>query len=153
MIQEANFVSNVENMQQMLYRLSVSLLHSDADARDAVQQALMKAWAAKERVTEDYFRPWLTRIVINECHTVLRRRKRENTLPTGEGISPPPDIDLRDALMRMPEKLRVPLLLHALEGFTMEEISKSLKLPVSTVKGRLRRARQALHNALYEKEV
>ena len=152
MIEEACFISAVEAMQQMLYRLSVSLLRSDADAQDAVQQALMQAWAAKERVSEDYFRPWLTRIVINECRTLLRKRKREISVPLNEGVSPPPDMALRDALFRMPEKLRIPLILHSLEGFTMEEIAKSLRLPVSTIKGRLRRARSTLHNALYGKE-
>ncbi len=152
MIQEAFFVTQVQGMQDMLYRISVSLLRRDQDAQDAVQQALMKAWAAKWKAEEDYFRPWLTRIVINECHTLLRKRKREQSLPQGQGYSPPPDIDLRDALERLPEKLRVPLLLHSLEGFTMEEIASIQKVPVSTVKGRLYRGRKALHDQLYEKE-
>lgn len=153
MVSEATFVAHVQGMQQMLYRISVSLLRRDADAQDAVAQAIMKAWAAKERVSDDYFRPWLTRIVINECHTLLRKRKREQVLPDNMGFSPPPDMDLRDALERLPENLRITLLLHCLEGFTMAEIASIQKVPVSTVKGRLFRARKALHHQLYEKEV
>lgn len=147
MIEERGFVAEVTQMKDMLYRLSVSYLHSDADAQDAVQQALEKAWRYRARVREEYFRVWLTRIVINECKSMLRRGKRtllSDRMELYAGQTPPPDIALRDALARLPEKLRTPLLLQCMEGFSVKEASQALGLPETTVRSRLFRARKAL---------
>ena len=155
MIEERQFVSEVTEMKDMLYRLSVSYLHSDADAQDAVQQALEKAWQHRSRVGDGAFRPWLTRIVINECKTQLRRAKRvqpSDQLEAYAGTTPPPDIALSDALSRLPDKLRTPLLLHYREGFSVEEVAKSLRVPASTVRSRLYRARNALRDQLTDGE-
>lgn len=152
---EARFVAEVTLMRDMLYRLSVSYLRSDADAQDAVQQALEKAWRHRARVKDDAFRPWLTRITINECKSQLRRRKRtapSDRLDLLAGETPPPDIALADALSRLPDQLRTPLLLHYMEEFTVEEVAESLRLPGSTVRNRLYRARRALRKELTDGE-
>ena len=151
MMDEGRFVSEVTEMKDMLYRLSVSYLHSDADAQDAVAQALEKAWRHRARVKAEAFRPWLTRIVINECKTQLRRAGRtspSDQLERYAGETPPPDLSLADALSRLPDKLRTPLLLHYMEGFSMKEIAKALRVPETTVRSRLYRARDALREEL-----
>lgn len=153
MIEESRFVAEVTEMKDMLYRLSVSYLHSDADAQDAVQQAIENAWRHRNRVEEHYFRTWLTRIVINECKSALRRGKRlvlSDQMECYAGQTPPPDISLRDALDRLPEKLRTPLLLQCMEGFSVRETSRALNLPETTVRSRLYRARAALKQELGE---
>ena len=67
-----------------------------------------------------YFGTWLNRILINECKTLLRKRKRQ--LPTADLpnlAAPPPDeqaMALRTALFALPEAYRVPLVLNLLEG-------------------------------------
>ena len=53
---ESAFVAEVTQMRDMLYRLSVSYLGCDADAQDAVQQALENAWRHRDRVKPDAFR-------------------------------------------------------------------------------------------------
>ncbi len=151
-----HFVAEVQALEGMLYRISVSIVHHSYDAQDAVQQAVINAWAHRGRVEESYFRAWLTRIVINECHTVLRKRKR--LVPTEDmGVyevhQQPPDIALRDALDRLNEQQRLPLLLHYMEGFSEQEVAKALRLPVTTVKGRMHRGREALRKQLSEQEV
>lgn len=151
MIEERFFVAEITAMKDMLYRLSVSFLHSDADAQDAVQQAIENAWRHRGRVDERAFRPWLTRIVINECKTQLRRKKRavpSDWLEACAAEAQPPDIALRDALERMPEKLRTPLLLHYMEGFSVAETAAALRVPMTTVRSRLYRAREALRREL-----
>lgn len=155
MIDERAFVLEVASMRDMLYRLSVSYLRSDADAQDAVQQALENAWRHRDRVDEAGFRPWLVRIVINECKSALRRRKKLFFTERMEKMAvrtPPPDLALADALERMPEKLRTPLLLHHMEGFSLEEIAAATGVPRTTVASRLFRARRALREALGEEE-
>lgn len=155
MIDEERFVREVTDMQDMLYRLSVSYLHHDQDAQDAVSQALENAWRHRARVEDAAFRPWLTRIVINQCKSMLRRRARvspSDQLERLSGMAPPPDIALRDALSRLPDKLRTPLLLHYMEGFSTDEVARALRVPGTTVRSRMHRARLRLRAELDGKE-
>lgn len=155
MMDEDRFVLEVTAMRDMLYRLSVSYLHSDADAQDAVQQAVENAWKHRQKVDGERFRPWLTRIVINECRTLLRRRKRVFASEQLERLAcetPPPDLALADALSRLPEKMRTPLLLHYMEGFSVRETANALRMTETAVRSRLFRARAALRDALSGEE-
>lgn len=76
MMEEECFVSEVLAMERTLYRVSRSYLKSPEACADAVQEALAKAWEKRATVQPAYFRAWLTRIVINECHNTLRKNKR-----------------------------------------------------------------------------
>ena len=64
----------------VLYKIAMGILRSDADARDAVQQALLKGWEKKENAREGMFRWYLTRILINECRNIQRSRQRSGHL-------------------------------------------------------------------------
>lgn len=155
MIDEGRFVAEVMAMRPMLYRLSMSIVHHDADAQDAVSQAIENAWRHRARVDTEAFRAYLTRIAINECKSLLRRKRR--SIPTEDFSSfgatvAAPDAALSDALGRVPEKLRTPLLLHYMEQFSLREIAQILSVPVTTVRSRLARGREALRNELGEEE-
>ena len=118
-----------------------------SDPERAVQEALARAWARRGRVEADYFRPWLMRIVINECRTIGRKRRRVVLVDEVEQPAPafePPDDRLKQALSAVPEKLKVPLLLHYLEGFSVAEVAQILRIPQGTVKSRLHHARKRL---------
>ena len=150
---EQSFVAEVQAMERSLYRVSRGLLPSLEECGDAIQEALTKAWAKRSTVKPEYFRPWLMRIVINECHNIGRRKKR--IIPAAEVMplkseGQVQNEGLRDDISLLPEKLRLPLLLHYLEGFSVEEIAKMLGLPPGTVKSRLHRARQTLRIQLLE---
>lgn len=73
---KAVFTQEVASCERSLYRISRTLLKSPADCADAVQEALLKAWQHRDRVDEAHFRAYLTRIVINECRSIGRRRAR-----------------------------------------------------------------------------
>ncbi len=143
---EQIFVLEVQAMERTLYRVSRSILSSQEECADAVQEALAKAWVKRETVQEEYFRAWLTRIVINECHNINRHKKRHVMMAELEvpAIGAPPDPDLRDAIAALPEKLRLPLLLHYMEGFPLREVANIIRIPVGTVKSRLQAARARL---------
>ena len=138
-------------MERTLYRVARSYLPPWEECADAVQEALCKAWNKRGSVVPERFRPWLTRIVINECRNIGRRRRRVQ--PVADVEPPPADEppDLTDELSALPEKLRTPLLLHYLEGFSLEEAAATLRVPIGTVKSRLHLARKALRLEL-EKE-
>lgn len=144
---EQTFVTCVTAMTDALYRVSMGILHCREDAQDAVQQALLKAWQAREKMQHVAFSPYLMRIVINECRNLQRRRKRifpsdlTEHLQEAEG---PFDLSLRDALMHLPENERIALILKYMEGYSEKDIARTVRAPVSTVKARLRRGREKM---------
>ena len=147
---ESNAFSHIaeENMQG-LYRLSFSILHTRHDAQDAVQQGLLRAWERRETARPEQIRAWLTRIVINECHNIQRKRMRVVLMGEMPEMAAPEDTyeaeaELRSAIDSLPEKLRVPLLLRYMERYSETEIAQTLGVPVTTVKNRLFRARRAV---------
>lgn len=153
MVDEQTFVSEVRAMERTLYRVSRGYLRGCDDCADAVQEALGKAWAKRGTVQPEHFRAWLMRIVINECHNVYRRSRR--VTPVADVEQPPsdaPDTELRESISALPEKLRLPLLLHYLEGFPLADVARILRLPLGTVKSRLHQARSALRLQLEMEE-
>ena len=133
-------------MERMLYRVARGYLHSPDECADAVQEALCKAWNKRGTISPERFRPWLTRIVINECHNIGRRKRRVQPMAEIEPsqTSGMPLSDLAEELSALPEKLRTSLLLHYVEGFSLAEIAATLRVPIGTVKSRLHLARKAL---------
>ena len=153
MIGEEEFMREVSACERTLYRVSRSLLGSDADCADAVQEALLKAWKHRDRAEVSFFRPWLTRIVINECRTIGRRRARAPLAQEAPDVpAPQRDVSLetRDALQRLSAAHRLVLTLHYLEGFSLSEIAKMTRVPLGTVKYRIVQARRALRRELEE---
>ena len=141
------FQTEAMRCERLMYHVGYSILHNDQDCADAVQEALARAWARRGRVEAAYFRPWLMRIVINECRTIGRKRRRVVLVDEVEQPAPafePPDERLKQALSAVPEKLKVPLLLHYLEGFSVAEVAQILRIPQGTVKSRLHHARNRL---------
>ena len=134
-----------------LYRLAQSILRHPADAQDAVQQAAVKAWLALDRLPTGGERAYFARIVINECRNIQRQRMK--TMPLArvpEPDVPEKDRELSQAVARLPEALRLPLLMKYMEGYSEREISAALGIGVPAVKSRLYRARRRLERALKE---
>ena len=155
MISGEQFESESTALFPTLYRLGMSILNAGPDAQDAVQQSLMKAWAARERVRPETFRPFLTRIVINECRNIQRQRRRmtpvESIDPGGEAYIPE-DTGLKAAIDALPEKLRTPLLMHYMENYKEGEVAAALHISHAAVRHRLFRARRALGAMLSDRE-
>lgn len=134
----------------VLYKIAIGILRSDADARDAVQQALLKGWEKKENAKEGMFRWYLTRILVNECHNIQRHRMRvfPAAMPPAAEKMPPDYRELYDAINALPEELRLPVLVKYLQGASEKEGALALGIPVTTFKNRLHRARKALRKTL-----
>ena len=155
MIDEATYRETSEMLLPTLYRIAMSILHSDADAQDAVQQALLKAWAHREKAAPDNYRAYLTRIAVNECRNIQRYRQR--VLPVdevreGTAYAQEDNSGLYEAIGGLPEKLRITLLLKYMEGYKEREIAQALHISLPAVKNRLFRARHELRRTL-SKEV
>lgn len=77
------FIKEVRDAEAMLYHISKSILKNDSDCGDAVQETILKAYEKLPTLKkEKYFRTWITRILLNECKGILRKRK--NVIPYEE---------------------------------------------------------------------
>ena len=135
----------------MLYRLAYSQLRSDADAKDAVQQTLLRTWEKRAGIRDDSLRAYMMRTLINECHNIQRQRRRVEYVGEYPDMASPPSAEyceVYEALALLPEKLRLPIYLKYLEGFDEKEAARVLGIPVTTFRGRLHRARVRLRTML-----
>lgn len=154
---EKEFAERVHAMQERLYRMTYGQLREEQDRRDAVQEAILKAWQSRDRLRDKaYFETWLIRILINECHNIQRAGRRVVPVeklpeqPYIEKNMEGSDAQLREAVLMLPMKLRLPVMLHYIEGYTTEEAGRILHVPAGTVRSRLRKARELLKTALDE---
>ena len=119
---------------------------------EAVYQALRTLKKLRE---PEHFETWLTRILLNECHRELRRRKRvagENALPDTAGPDAYDALPLKEAVRRLPEELRAVVILRFFTGYTQAETAAALDIPQGTVATRQRRALALLRLELGEEE-
>lgn len=144
------FVQELEAHSGMLYRVAYTILHNDDACRDALQDAALKAWEKRGSLREErFFRTWITRILINTCYDTIKRTRRIVSLEEiREQSTPPPDLTLSLALAKLPEKLRLPLVLCYSEGMSYQEAADALHVPLATVRGRIHRAKGELRKQL-----
>ena len=147
MMDERLFTQKLLESEQMLYRIACALLRSETDRQDAMQETALKAWQNSGYLREEqYFKTWISRIMVNECHNLHRKSSR--MIPTDTFPDKPApehgDEETRLMLESLPEKQRVPLVLHYLEGFSLEEIARVQHISLALVKYRMHQARKAL---------
>jgi len=128
------------------------LVLRDAEfARDAVQEALIRAWRDLPGLREpDRFDAWLHRLTINACLDQARRRRRrpievEMTLNHHPAVTDTAgalaDRDIVEGVLRhLGERERAIVVLHYFLGMPLTEVAASLGIPLGTVKSRLHRA-------------
>ena len=76
-------------------------------------------------------------------------------IPAASVPEPPPgpeapSVDLKECLLRLEERERIPILLYYLEGYDIREIASILRIPQGTVKSRLNRGRRQLQSICRE---
>jgi RNA polymerase sigma-70 factor (ECF subfamily) len=155
-VTNAEFSERIVAMMQTLYRVSYSQLERSCDRDDAVAQCLCKAWQKRIQLKDERFmQTWVIRILINECHNIQKKRSRElplDELPERAAL-PDADHELHDALLSLDETLRLPIVLHYMEGFSIKEIAQILRWPQGTVKSRMLRGRRELKKMFEEVEL
>ena len=151
---QADFNQRVRACERRLYRVARTMLPRECDCEDAVQEALLRAWDRLDTLkNEAYFETWLMRILINQCKTFYRRRPPAPTELTEDIPRPEPqDTPRLDALTALPQKPRVALELHDIEGYSVAETARILRLPEGTVKWRLKRGRELLKATIQREE-
>ncbi len=158
----AAFVCVLKRYSGIMIGYAVKLTNSHADADDAVQEAWITAWQTLDTLREtDKLKSWLMRIVSRKAIDVIRKRRDSGELneETNEAAGADPQtqneinsqLDAASAVLRkLPELQRQTWVLKEMGGYSYQEIADELKLPLSTVRGNLARARKSL---LVEMEV
>lgn len=132
------------------FRLAGLLLGNAADAEDATQEAMLRAWRSATSLRDpSRVDAWLDGILVNVCRDRLRRRKVVRFIAIADGMTGPA-IDQfqavldRDEVIRAMRDLdagqRIVVVLHYWDGLTLEGIAERLGWPVGTVKSRLHHA-------------
>lgn len=150
-LDKQTFTTLVLESEDTLYRVAWSILRNSADAEDAVQEAVLRAWEKLNSLRQpQYFRTWLTRILIRECYRLRRAGSLIIPLEELPETAAPDSGEIWRSLQTLPEALRLPVVLHYVEGYNVAETGAILRLPAGTVKSRLSRARSALRMELEE---
>lgn len=140
------------------YGLAGYLLGDAAEAEDATQEAMGRAWRARGSLREQAaFGPWLDRIVVNVCRDTMRRHRivRVVEVDLAEGVEsgdPFREFLARDelgaALSRLTPDQRILVVLRFWRDLPLEQIADRLGWPLGTVKSRLHHALAALRDVL-----
>jgi RNA polymerase sigma-70 factor (ECF subfamily) len=148
------YASLVRRHASRVYAICLAMLHDPDDSQDAAQDVLIKGLEKINSLRDgNQFAMWITRIAQNLCRDRWRTHKRREELlqehnqeTSLASDSPPPD--LSDALSRLPEKYRLPLMLYYFDGQSTDHLAAALDISRAGVGTRLARARRALRRLL-----
>jgi RNA polymerase sigma-70 factor, ECF subfamily len=155
---EIRFAALCDGLRPQLFRFAFWLARDRQVAEDVLQEAYLRAWRARESVTEEAaLKGWLLTIVRRE-HARTFERKRYATVPVDELVAADsPELavaeqqevmDMRRAIFALDPDYREPLVLQVLMGYSTGEIADELGLTQGAVLTRLFRARHRLRQQL-----
>lgn len=151
------FADAVAAHSRRMYRAARAVLDSDADAEDAVSQAVLQTWQSLGQLRDkDAVRPWLVKVAVNCAYTQRRKQGKivylEDIEPEPAAPDIPPNGGLWEAVCALPPERRAAVVLFYYEDMQVDEIARALGVPEGTVKSRLSRARKQLKEMLCDKE-
>ena len=131
-----------------MYRLAFSILRNDADAQDAVSEAIVLAFEKCHQLRKiSSAKSWLMQILVNSSKKIALQSNKyvllENEIQY-EQAEEFKDDDMWETVMELDEEFREVVVLYYYEQFSVREIGKMLRVPEGTVKSRLARAREKL---------
>jgi len=170
----AAFEELLKPCYRQLYSSALGFTQNPDDAEDLLQEAIVRAYSAFHQFEPGTnFRAWLFRILTNTYINEYRRKQRSPDWIAYEDITyeaeaqasrEVPALDLPEeallrqvldeeveaALQALPDEFRIVVILSDLQGFSYQEISDLLRIPIGTVRSRLFRGRRQLQRRLEE---
>ncbi|HLL79131.1 MAG TPA: RNA polymerase sigma factor [Ktedonobacteraceae bacterium] len=155
----------VQQYSTLMLRTAYMIVRDHDLAEDAVQDALIQAWQHLAHLrSADALRPWLMRIVVNQCISFTRRLARSNTFvrqsmqehETNAIVAEAEQLngkiegewDLARAISELPSKQREVIALHYYHGMTLPEIAQAMQTSQNTLKKRTQAALANLRRLL-----
>ena len=150
-----NIENIVDTYGNMLFRLCLIMLGNASDAEDVVQDTFIKyLQKAPDFKDKEHEKAWFIKVASNKCKDMLRFKAR-HAIVDMESINQftkdSSDNGILEALMVLPEKFRIVLILYYVEQYKTEEIAEMIGKSASAVKMRLQKGRRLLKE-IYQKE-
>jgi len=157
---ESTFRILVQRHKEKVRNIIFMTLNSTEAIDDIAQEVFITVYKnLKNFRFESQFTTWLFRITVNKCKDYLRKKNvRRIFVPIKEADDKfnseiPAETDdisniVQNAISKLPHKLKVPLMLKDIEGFSYQEIAETMNIEIGTVKSRIFRAREGLKNIL-----
>jgi RNA polymerase sigma factor (sigma-70 family) len=159
--QRIRFENQMLPLMPEAYNLARWFMKNEPDARDAVQEAYLKAFRYFESFQGDSGRAWLLRIVRNVCYDAFRAKESEHNIisldeetaaevpdskpgPNVLAVQNSTKLRIREALETLPLEFKTVIILREFDGLSYKEISDIAGVPAGTVMSRLSRARHQL---------
>lgn len=145
----------MENMQT-LYRVAFSILRNEEEIYDAISNTTVIVFEKiKTLKKEEFFKTWLTRILINECYKIHNQNKKivhlesykQDEFTYNDNYV---NIEMKTLIKTLEKDLQEIVVLYYFEDFSVKEIAELIKIPEGTVKSRLSRARKELSKILVQ---
>jgi RNA polymerase sigma-70 factor (ECF subfamily) len=162
-ISDQTFDDWVRQYQRLLFGIAYWWTGSRTDAEELTQEAFFQAYRSRSSLREiEAVKGWLVGI-LRHCYAQMHRKghprieisldevmeRSGDTMDLrSDGTDPHDSLALRQALERLDERHRLPLVLFYFQELSYREIAEALELPLGTVMSRLSRARQLLHEIL-----
>ena len=150
------FTELIQAQMQAMYKAARAILKNDEDVADAISETILICWEKMKQLKKpEFFKTWLTRILINECNNILRQRKRvypvDEVEETAGTVYEYENVEWMEMMNGLNEKYRLVMILYYVNGLNTTEIASVLHIPVSTVRTRLSRGRKQMA-LLYDAE-
>ncbi len=145
------FTELMQCQMQKMYKTARAMLRNDEDAADAISDTILACWEKIGQVREvQFFKTWMTKILINKCNDILRQYKQEGAAKEASDnvyfSERYENIEWLETLKSLDEKYRLVMVLYYVDGLDTAEISEILKMPAATVRTRLARGRKQITN-------
>lgn len=163
---DKNFTILIEENKLKFYKTAKIILKNDDDVYDALQEALISIYKNYEQLNDfKYFSTWATRIVINKCYDLLRKKKNKNNIiPIDEEFDTnikmaqydKYEIDkygIKKTMEYLSEDLKIITILYYYNNYSIKEIAQILDIPEGTAKSRLSKSREVLKQRLEKGEI
>lgn len=153
-MEKDEYLEAVKNNASRLYSLALSYTKNVHDSEDIVQNVFIKLWRSDMIFNDDeHIDKWLSRVCVNECKSFLTSSFRKNVvlsdeLIKGNIVHNENNLDLLSAIMKLKKKERIVIHFYYYEEYKISDIAEILSTNESTVKTRLRRARNRLKELL-----
>lgn len=148
------FFMLVTMQKEQLYRIALAYLKNEQEALEAIQEVTFRAYKNIKKVREaQYFKTWLTRIMLNYCADEVKRKKRflpKDDVSNRLGITEENDnrLSMEAAIGKLEPKLQEVVILKYFQDMTIEQIAEILGHPSGTIKTWLNKALQNLRKQL-----
>lgn len=146
------FEQKYKECEKSLFLIAIGYLHNTEDAKDCVQEAVISALQSFDKLrNKEYFKTWITRIVINKSKDFKRKQRYSEELTDTIDVfyeMPIDEMNIMDCICKLDSKLSVYITLRFYNEMTYAEVAKALKQPVSTVKYKTNKALNELKGLL-----